>query len=438
MKPRRKLTAIVMAAAMMLTMAPAAYAAENDNTSVLTATYNNEAADGSQNDSTTVQAIANVINSDQSAVSANSMEETEFRNAVNNGGTVNMTGDVTLTSPLEITKEVTINGGDNQYSIIYNSANNYVIEIDTTENVTLNNVKITNNAVNGNGIFLPQAGHHFILNNSTVTADTRGVRADNTDSSSVLKIQNSTIQNSRLPEGRSYDNWAAVGDYRGLALGDINNATIDVENSNILGFAYSINITGTQKFTAIGNTTSRLVRDAAESTVNVKNSHIKGWTTFNIWTCRTNFDVENTELLGVNVARGSSNTFSTIKLNNNIYGTTATATAQSDPYANTFSISGGSISNYSSPESLADNNAEMLISIGRGDMTEFSFTRYGRNNVLINDNVGCCTGVFYSQSMTGEQMVLYLDNKVYRAPNAVTLNPDTLFWGSYQESFPDD
>ena len=136
-----------------------------------------------------------------------SMSEEEFRKAVASG-TVNMTGDVTLTSTVRIENGVTING--NGFSV-NGSVSNGLICVDTDEAVTINGLDI-NGAV---GIDVVSESPNISICSSEINASSRGIRFydENTNDNELavfsgftLTLDNTTIQNTLKPADKTYEN----------------------------------------------------------------------------------------------------------------------------------------------------------------------------------------------------------------------------------------
>lgn len=444
---KKRLLSLLMALCLMLTLAPAAFAVEDDEDLSVTVigpeinpNANAEQLGGEETSDLASQAVASASDVDAIAtVSEGTMAEADFRNAVANGGTVALTGDVTLTgSTVAITKAVTIDGGS-QYSITYSGSDTNAFKVTTDSAVVFKNVTINATGTNKRAISICTNVPNFTLENSTINVYDRAIWMEASSSITAgtgaqFTIKNSYLLNSRKPADANYDTWTSYGiNTRGLSLWNIKDADVLIENSSILGFGYSIFVGGDTASATVGSET-RSVIDTQNSIVTIKNSYIKGWTAFNIWGVRTTYNITNTELRGINLATGSSDSFATIVLNEGIYGAVPSASEKgSDAFANKFNISGGKISAYGSEESIAANNAANLISIGVNDVSEFNFSKYSGEKVQFKDDAGCCAGVFYSQSMTVSQMQTFLlykiSGRLYVTRTAFS-SGDTLNWGS--------
>lgn len=447
-RTKRKWLAAILTAAMSLTMVPAAFAAEDISDSIATtSTTYNAMAEETNDVQATVASAPVAENAVEAAASDAVMDENTFRQAVANGGTVNLTGNVTLTgNTLNIEKAVTIDGADT-YSITYTGTAQNAFQITTDEQVTFQNVTINATASGKRAICLYADTPHFAFVNGVINADERAIWMKSgvdvqPGIGAVITISNSEILNSRIPDDKTYDNWTTAGSaYRGVALWNLRDADVSVINTDILGFSYAFYLGGDAKSVNL-NGNVRTVRDYENTLVTLGNCELKGWAAVYSWAARATITIGDTEMLGINnVASGGANSFATIVIDDGIYGAApASSSVQDDPFETTFNIYGGSIKNYSTSESLAANNAQRLISLDRPGITKFNFGPGSMGeNVVIKDQVGCANGVFYNDYMTYNDMVDFLSNKI-SGTNFCTLyahNPDvTMNWGIVNELVP--
>lgn len=315
------------------------------------------------------------------------MSEEAFKNGIASG-TVNMTGDVTLTSPARIENGVTING--NGFSV-NGSVSNGLLCVDTDQTVT-----ITGLTLNGSvGIDVVSASPNISISGSEINATSRGIRyydEDSTDnipasfSNSTLTLNNTTIQNTLKPADKTYENWSHQGDSRGISLWNVKSSTVEIIESEILGFGYPINMAGD----VVGG-----VRDMNNSTINITNSNVWGWCALNIWTIDTTFNITNSSLKGFVETDNTWNSFATVVLNDGIYGNVTSADK-----ANVFNITGGSVSS-----TCVSNNEDVFHCLFRLDkefMSEFTFNQDDDMNPVALD----CTQPFSAFLMTYEGMTL--------------------------------
>lgn len=244
------------------------------------------------------------------------------------GSTIDLTSDYTLTDTVTIDKEITIVG--NGHSITYNG-NGSALAITATAAVKLQ--ELTINATNNSAyaINLTSNQPDLTVDGCTINTGNRGINMYPVDgcTNGELTINNSTIQNSRV--SGDYANNTTIGDTRGISLYDVKKSTIKLTDTEIYGFGYSINISGT----ASGTNQTRVTENKFDMT----GCQIWGWSVLNIWTIGNTFNINECDLRGINPATSGANSFAAIVLNENIYGKyTATRTKP-----NTFNITGGGI-----------------------------------------------------------------------------------------------
>lgn len=353
---KKRLLSMLMATSLMFTTSPAVLAAENND--------NFDA----------------VI--DQNTVTVNTEEE--LIKAISAGASyslVTLGQDIKLTSTLYISSGVTISGGTAKHALTYeeNAADGAIV-VNTNDPVVMDNLTVNITNANARGIKIASRSPKFTFNNSVLNACFRGIWVgDGCDSNCVITVSNSIIQNNQIPSGKTYDNWSYLGDARGIALWDMNNSSVEVLNSSILGFGYSINLAGTKDTNGI--------RDYNDTNVNVTDSTIKGWTAFNVWSARTNFNITNSYLKGINTSNGPTDGFATIVVNDDIY-----KYGWGGADANNFIITGGTITSYRTGEAN-----ERLFRVDNRGVTKVNFQkRNNRTPVSIIDGTGDSDAVFYS------------------------------------------
>ena len=343
------------------------------------------------------------------------MSEDAFRSAVAEGGAVTMTGDVTLNSTLEIKDGVTING--NGYTITYApNTQTYAIDVQTNEPVTFQNVTIDATAGSmTSGISVQNCIPDLTLDKTTLNVMRWGIAFNPTDDGAELNVMNySVIQNKRVSD---YETEAAYGDYRGISLYDATAACVNVTNSTIQGFGYTINLTGTKE---------NDVRDFKGTKIDVSNSKLMGWTALNIWTCNTVFDIADSELRGINTSNGSSDGLAAVVLNDNIYGNLE------KPLYNTLTFTGGSIGGYKYGTA-----SEGLIRAGNQLETHIKFVESDdTGKVYFKSNVPNSHFTF-TGNLEPEliENYLYLSQKVTGIENIVTQFPAATYNGESQFSY---
>lgn len=345
---KKRLLSMLMAMCLMLTLAPAAFAVDA---------------------STATNPITVTTETDlQNAVSANA-----------NYDLVTLGSDITLTSTLTIYRGVTISGGSNKHTLTYNgTAADGAVAVNTDDPVVMDNLIVTVTNAQTRGIKLATTSPKFTFSNSVLNVSLRGIWVGTScDADSVITVSNSTIQNNQIPEGKTYDTWSYLGDTRGIALWDMNDSKVEVLNSSILGFGYSINLAGTL---------NNGIRDYNNTEVIVTDSIIKGWTAFNVWSAKTIFTITNSTLVGINTSNGYWDGFATIVVNDDIYHN-----GWGGADKNVFNIYGGTITC-----SRTGATSEQLFRVDNQGITEVNFAQYDLENVVIIDGTGDSEAVFYS------------------------------------------
>lgn len=223
------------------------------------------------------------------------------------GQTITLTKNYTLTEPVTITKAITIDG--NGYSVTAASGKNAFNA--SVGGVTLNNLTIN---ASGSGYGVNSTGSSLTVTNCAINVVTRGINFyPATSSGAALNVSGTVIKNTAVS---NYDTSANYGaDNRGIATADVLGGTVTISNCSILGFKYSINAVVSPE----SNATVSL-RDGQGTRFDISGSTIKGWTALNIWSAATNFTFTDCTLVGINTLSGSSNNYSTVQANDGIYG----------------------------------------------------------------------------------------------------------------------
>lgn len=285
------------------------------------------------------------------------------------GDTIALTGNETISSTLVIDKEITLDGNGNTLTM---TGGTYAIDVQTDAAVTVEDIQIDAEAAGGRGIYISATQPHFTLLNSTLNVNNRGIGfSDNgTVAGATVTVDNSTIQNSQKPAGKTYENWSHQGDSRGIGFWNNKGITVDIKNNSaILGFGYPLNMVGDVN----GG------RDMMNSTINITNSDIWGWCALNIWTIDATYNITNSHLKGYVETDNTWNSFATIVLNEGIYGNVTSADK-----ANVFNITGGSVS--STCVSTNENVFHCLFRLDKEFMSEFKFMKSGRTPVTLYCN----------------------------------------------------
>ena len=200
------------------------------------------------------------------------------------------------------------------------------------------------------------------LDGCTITVNNRGINMYPVGgcTNGKLELIGTTIQNSRVT-GDYADN-TTVGDTRGIALYGVQSSNINITNSYIYGFGYSINTSadvGTNGVRPGGNTYT------------ITNSNIWGWSAFNVWSVNNIFNITNSNLRGINRLDSDWNNFATFVINNGIYNGNSS-------YANQVNITGGSVQAYAYGTA---EHADFLES--SESITQFAFSKYNNAPVYL-------------------------------------------------------
>lgn len=305
-------------------------------------------------------------------------------NAAQAGSTITLSENTTITEPLVINKAITLDGAS--YSL-NGTMENGLICIDTDDLVTIQDLTVNGSSI---GIDLISDAPEVKIENSTINVPSRGIRFwDNGENTGVftganLTLDNTTVQNTLKPDGKSYEDWSHQGDSRGISIWNVKNSTINIVNgSEIWGFGYPVNMAGDMV---------NGVRDMEDSTINITDSDIWGWCALNIWTIDTTFNIKNSNLKGFVETGNSWNSFATVVLNEDIYkGVTDSSKA------NVFNISGGSVS--STCVSNVEEVYHCLFRLDKEFMSEFNFAQANRKKVALT-----CTDPFSAFLATYEGM----------------------------------
>lgn len=355
---KKRFLSLLMALCLMLTLAPAAFAAD-----------------------------------------ANDLQ-TRITNATA-GDTIILSSDETISTTLTIDKAITIDG-QGQYAINYTGAS-WAVSVTTDAAVAFKDMDLNATATNARGILLNVSAPNVTLDNVTLSANVHGMAMAGASGSSYaanITVKNgSIIQNSQLPSGQSYETWAKCADARGISLWDVKGGNITIEDSTIQGFGYTINLAGT---------VSNGIRDFEGTKINVDNSSLMGWTAFNVWCANAEFNITNSTLKGINTSNGNSDGFAAIVVNDNIYG--YEGEEWTGAKKNIFNIAGGTITSYRSGIAT-----EQLFRIDNQGITEVNFLKYKeRTKVAIIDGTGDSEAVFYSgYEKTPDDWADYMNKHVH-------------------------
>lgn len=263
--------------------------------------------------------------------------ESQLVNALanaSNGDTITIGENITLTSTVNVNKAVTINGAN--YTLT--SGNFTTIKI-TASGVTVKNMNINTDAhgiaFDGNGL----TGQPTLdVNNTNITKTT-------VDSQTGVCYQT---------------------DSRGINTYNVKGGKITIKDCKILGFKYSIN-----PVVDVDTSVDMYLRDGENTVFNVEGTTIKGWTALNMWSVNTTYNFKDCTLIGINNLNGGSNHFSTIRVNDGIYGSVANKNA-------VVKFTGGTLMGV-----RYGTSTQSLIHAGYDEKTNFIFEKNGRDRVSL-------------------------------------------------------
>lgn len=209
------------------------------------------------------------------------------------------------------------------------------------------------------------------------------------DKSKTEKLQsNIFLNNSEIRNKRITDIEADViyESSRGISLFD-SVGTVSINSSKIYGYQYGINV---------GGDNPRAQDNNLGLDVTVLNSTINAWGAFNIWGSYGNYVIKGSTLKGINKLVGGSNSFSTIVLNNDIYGIFDNQKA----FGNKMTIEDSTVTNYQSTESKLSGLSQNLIRVDCGlDKLEFKGT------VNLIDETNYTNSAIYLDAMNNKEEV---------------------------------
>ena len=308
--------------------------------------------------------------------------------------TINITADIELENTLVIDRAVTISGGENrnELSKADTDSSNYVIKI-AADNVTLDMLTVSGDY----GITV--VANNATIQNSDVKAALRGIQfyPDSAIVAPKINIDACVITNTKQEAPYNVD---YTTDNRGLATYQVKGGTVNVTDSQILGFKYGIN-------PLVDETVPNVVtlRDGEDTTFNITNTIVWGWTALNIWSANTDYNFTNCTLTGVNKFSGGYNDFSTIAANSGIYNGI-------DSYACNITFTGGVINVYQ-----YGTNMQSVISVDNTCITRYVFEKYLPEGATQASNVEMYmhmpTGVSpyvlaFGSGTTDEQVAYYM------------------------------
>lgn len=297
-------------------------------------------------------------------------------------GVITLTENVVLTSTLEISNAVVIEG--NGFTITATGLNP-AFAINTNEQVTLNKLTLEGAT---RGIYLNSNAPHLTLTDCIFNVSDRGISCmqDGAADGANIVLDNTKINNSQVSD---YTTEAVYNNHRGISLWDTKNSTVTLQNgSEINGFSYCINVSGEPSDSGVADTNNLVVT--------IQDSTLRGWSGLNIWGSQATYNIIRSTVLGVNTNSGSSNSFSAIVFNDDIY----------DQFANLHSVNNilniedSTIKNYQNGQCV-----EQLLRIDCG-ITQLNL----RGTVNFTDTTGNISYALYLGNMADR--ITFLKNNV--------------------------
>jgi|GEM_PF-2058062 len=237
--------------------------------------------------------------------------------------TVNLAAGVySIVEQIDIVSPAVINGNGAEFNVVNSAVDNTAFNVNT-DSAEFYDLTINGDKNNRIAIAIAKEGATSVVAdgvNINMHIEANNVRAigymcDDATAATLV------VKNSKLHMGEDYENtWGTVGTLnsgnRGLSLYSMVNGKVDVIDSEIMGFKYTINVGGNEKTDSDGAS----YYEGAGLVINVSGSKIYGWGAFNIWASGVEVNIKDGSYIrGINNMTGSSNSFSTIVFNADLY-----------------------------------------------------------------------------------------------------------------------
>ena len=391
-KMSKRFVSCVLAMAMMTSLAPStAFAIDGSTESVSTTTENSEqSANGKVIEVNNAQSLKDAI-----------------ENAAD-GTTITLLNDIDVNKTISINKSITIDGTNpdgGRFKITYtgNSGTN-LFDVQSNGSIALQNLdgKISN----GRLMALDSLSPHVSLKNCTFYVKERGISfvQDGIATAAELSLDNTQIRCTQSVTDDQYDTQAAVGDVRGISIFNVKNSKVElVNNSELSGFGYCINVSGTNGGTQIV--------DNSGLEITIEDSLLRGWTSFNVWGSFAKYNIIDSQILGINNSNGSSNSFSAITFNGDIYNQFDGLHA----FANELFIKNSTIKNYQQNNGQDLITEEELLRIDNG-ITKLTFS----GNVTFEDTTGKLDTAIDIDLMEYDKRAKFIDSIIYESGTTVS------------------
>ena len=235
--------------------------------------------------------------------------------AAKNGDTVTLLKDVDLGSnTLKINKKITLDGGAEKHSIT-STVGGAVVDINTSERVTIQNLKIfaTASGKTGRGIGISNTSAKIDVKNVEIEATQRGITVNtNANDGIVLNVEDSMI--SLVEPGKTaaeYDYSKTVlstnvyNNSRGISLWEMANSKVTLKNTTVQGFYYSIN-----------NSSNDAATKSEGLVVSAEGCTFKGRAAVNQHNAGVTYTLTNCNITGINNFGGEYEAFACIVMDN--------------------------------------------------------------------------------------------------------------------------
>lgn len=309
---------------------------------------------------------------------------------------INFVSDIDVSNGFTITKDIALFGNNHALTI----ANGNAFTINNEGKFLLDKITVIASGKDSRGIDITyNTNYQVTLNSSKLYVYARGITSIGIEDTSstervhaTINLNNSEIVNLKVKDENKEINYNGG---RGISMFD-SYGELNINNSKIYGFGYGINIHGDN---------IKEENDTSGMKVNVINSEIKAWGAFNIWGSYGEYWIKNSTLLGINTLVGGSNSFSTIAVNNDIYGIFDGAHA----YGNKMTIEDSTITNYQTDASKLSGLTQSLIRIDCG-LDQLTF----KGTVNLVDTTDYLDSAIYLSTMeTKEDVDQFLANNLF-------------------------
>ena len=335
----------------------------------------------------------------------------DLKNAISSaadGDVIILTSDIDLGSDsISINKAITITGGTDKYAVKSTAADVIKVLDSTTSldgKVVLDNLTIkaansskTSRAIGLGGSKITKL--ELDVNNCVIETTQRGITV-NADANTgiVLNVNNSSI--SLTNDITNYDEQVDPTDNynnsRGISLWEMGESEVNIINSLIQGFYYSVNISGS--------------KSSEGTVVSMANSTFKGRAAINSWAAGVKWTVTDCEVYGINETSANN----TVEVNNSKFTTYFNSTGLNNPNATEFMFA---IRNSSSNAIIKGANTSYSCVADKGGIAK----HYSTDQVKIYGGTFSCDASDY----VAEGYGCYLkDGKYVVAPKATDIKLD--------------